>query len=246
MLAAQTLDLGPVRRLRRIDAARADERLADERRDLGAALLEQRAERLGVVRADDDDLLDDLAAVTGLVAGDPGEGGPPRVHPVIAVLTRHDDPLGRLADDIPVAAHELGGGVDGVRAAGAEEHDRVVDRAQRGEPVGELDGRLGRIGTERGIGREPLDLVRDGLRDRAPTVAHRAVPERSGRVEVPTAIDGFDPDALPRAEHELGVLDDVHIGEAVPEPGSHGRSSPFESGVWPRGRWRPPRAQPCF
>ena len=49
MLAAQPLDLGPVRRLGRVDPTGTDDGLADERGDLRAALVEQRAEALGVV-----------------------------------------------------------------------------------------------------------------------------------------------------------------------------------------------------
>ena len=85
------------------------------------------------------------AAVARLVAGDAGERRAPGVHPVVAVLARHDDPLLRPAQDVPVAARELGGRVDRVRAARAEEDDGVLDRRERGQAVRELDGRLGRV-----------------------------------------------------------------------------------------------------
>ena len=85
------------------------------------ALLEQRPEALRVGHADGHDLVDERAAVAGLVGRDAGQRRAPRVHAVVAVLAGDDDPLLRLADDVPVAPDELGRRVDGVRSAGAEE-----------------------------------------------------------------------------------------------------------------------------
>ena len=112
VLPAEARDLGPVVRLRRDDAARPHDRLADERGDLPGTLGEQRAERLDVHDADVDDLVDEVPAVAGLHRADPDERRPPAVHPVVAELARHDDSLLGSADDVPVAADELGGGVD--------------------------------------------------------------------------------------------------------------------------------------
>ncbi len=149
MVAAQALDLAPVRGLGRVDAAGADHRLADERRDLVALSLEQRAERLGVVDPDVDHLVDEGAAVAGLVARDAGERRAPGVHPVVAVLARDDDPLLRSPDRVPVAPGELGGRVDGVGAARTQEDHRVVHRGEARESLGQRDRRFGRVRAER-------------------------------------------------------------------------------------------------
>ncbi len=221
MLATEPLDLGPVRRLRRVDAAGTDDRLPDESGDLGTARLEQGTETLGVVRPDVDDLLDDLAAVASLVARDPGQRRAPGVHAVVAVLARHDDALLGPTEHVPVAPRELGRRVDPIRTARAEEDDGIIDRGERGEPLGQGDRGLRRVGTERRIRRQPLELFRHGIGDLVPPEPDGAVPERRGRIEEAPAVDRLEPDAFSGPEDDLRVLDRVHVGEAVPEPGLH-------------------------
>ncbi len=179
------------------------------------------AQGLRVGHADVNDLVDELASVACLVDRDARQRGPEGVHAVIAVLPRHDDALLRPSLDVPVAACQLAGGVHGVRPARPEEHDRIIHRCQGSESFRQPDGRLGRVGTERRVRREPGQLVGHGVGDLPPTVAHRAVPEGRGRVEITTTVGRLQPDALGRADDDLGILDHVHVGKAMPELGPH-------------------------
>ena len=66
------------------------------------------------------------------------------MHAVVGLLPPDDDLLARPADLVPVAAGELGGGVDRVGSAGGEEHLRPGDRRDRGQAFGQFDRRRGR------------------------------------------------------------------------------------------------------
>src|SRR6185436_1551605 len=65
------------------------------------------------------------------------------------------------------------------------------------------------------------ELIGDGIGDLDPAVAHVAVPQGGRRIEIAVAGRVLDPDALAGADDDLGVRDRVHVGEAVPERGSH-------------------------
>ena len=216
-------------RLRRDDAARPDVRLADERGDLPGTLGEQRAERLDVHDADVDNLVDEVPAVASLHRPDPDQRRPPAVHPVVAELARHDHPLLGSADDVPVAADELGGSVDRIRSARTQEDDRVRDRRQIGEALCEGDRRLRRVRPERRVRRQPDQLGGNRVGDLLPPIANVAVPQRGGRVEVSPAVHILEPNALGRANHDLVGRDRVHVGKAVPEA-AHGTPSTRRTG----------------
>ena len=82
--------------------------------------------------------------VPGGVRGDAGQRRPGRVHPVIGLLAPDQDrALRLLADELPVAARHLRGGVDRVGAAAREEHLRARHRGERGHAVGEASARSG-------------------------------------------------------------------------------------------------------
>ena len=134
VLAAQLLHARPEALGRRDHAAGADHGLADERGDVVGVVLEQRLERVGVAPRDVLDVRDQVA-VARAVARDALQARAERVDAVVAVLARDDDLLLGAADRVPVAARELGGRVDGVRAAARGEEDRgVVHRRHARRP----------------------------------------------------------------------------------------------------------------
>ncbi len=89
--------------------------------------------------------------------------------------------------------------------------------------VGQLHGRLAGVRPERRIGGQAHELLGHRIGDLAPAVADGAVPEGRGRIDEAAPVGRLQPDALAGAHHELGVLDQVHVGEAVPEGSGHGR-----------------------
>ena len=92
----------------------------------------------------------------------PPIAGPESEHAVEALgASDHVHPV-RLAEGGEMQARQLRGGFDAVATAGGEEHARVVERRQSGEPIGELDGRLVGLVTERRVGVELADLRGDG------------------------------------------------------------------------------------
>ena len=218
--AAEVPDARPVALGRRDHAAGADHRLCDERGDLGAARLEQGLQRTEVHDRDGDHVLDQRP-VARPVAWDPGQRGPERRHAVVAVLARHDDPALRVAQHVPVAARELGGRLHGLRAAAREEHGRVRHGRQRGDARGELDGGFRRVRPERRVRGQAPQLVPDGVGDLRAPEADRRVPQGRRGIEVAVAVGVGDPGTDALADHELGVADDVHVGEAVPQGRAH-------------------------
>ncbi len=120
---------------RREHAAGADHGFAEERGDpAGAGPLDRVAQRVGVVPRHLDHVLDQLA-VARRVGGDAGERGPGRVHAVVGLLAPDQDRAVGLADELPVAARHLRGGVDRIRAAAGEEHLRARRSAPSRRPA---------------------------------------------------------------------------------------------------------------
>ena len=218
---AEPRDRLPVAVLGRDHAARADHRLADEGGDLPAAGLEEALQLVDVVRRDLDRVADDGAPVPLAHQGDPGEARPERVHAVIGVLAADDDPLLRVPQRVPVAAGQLGGGVDGVGAARAEEDRGALHRGQGRQPVGQLEGRRRREGAEVRVGGQGRELASRGVGDLRPAVADVAVPEARGGVEVAAPVGVLDPRPGTPDQDQLVVLDLAHVGEGVPVAGRH-------------------------
>ena len=119
----------------------------------------------------------------------------------------------------------------------------LVQRRQRRETLGEVDGGPGGEIGVRGVARDLRDLCRDRLADLLAPVADVAVPQRGGGVDVAAALLVPEPRSLAAFEHELAAfLDEAHVGEGMPEP-RHGldanngpTASPCNrlSRAWPR------------
>ena len=129
MASAQRLHLRPVAGGGVQDAARADHRLADEGRHPVAVLGQQRRQIGGIVVRHRRDVGDQRAEALP-VRRDAGQAGAVRVHAVVGVPAVDDDLLLGPPQRVPVAAGELGGGVDRLRAAAGEEHGSVAERRQ--------------------------------------------------------------------------------------------------------------------
>ena len=153
--------------------------------------------------------------------GDARERGAVGVHAVVRARSSDEDPAPRLALDVPVAAGELRGGVDRIRAAGREEDDGIRDRRRRGEALGEPDGRLHCVRPERGVRGEALHLVPGRVGDLGAAMPDRAVPEPGRRIDVAAPRDVLDEDALARAQEDLGIRHRMHVRERVPQPRAH-------------------------
>jgi hypothetical protein len=136
----------------------------------------------------------------------------------VVAVGAHDDVLtvpGAVLE--PEAPGELGGRVDPVAAARAQEDLRAGHRRELREALRELARGRGDEVPERRVGLEPAELVGDRLGDLGAPVADVAVPEACGRVEVAVAVGVEDPDVLAALEHQLRVLDRTHVGEGVPQ-----------------------------
>ena len=95
--------------------------------------------------------------------------------------------LGR-PDRGEVAPGELGGRVDGVAPAGAEEDPRVVERRQVGEALGEIERRAVGEHAERLVAGQHAHLRHRGLDDLVAPVADVHAPQARRPVEVPLAV----------------------------------------------------------
>ena len=157
VLGAQVRDALDVALGRREHAAGADHRLAEERGDaLGPDAQDLLLERGQRVERDRRRVRDERAPVRR-VRLDPADRRAERVRAVVAVGAADDVHALRLALQDPVAAGDLGGGVDRVAAAGGEEHLRVVHRRERGEAGGELvRGRVGEVAERRYAARRSI------------------------------------------------------------------------------------------
>jgi hypothetical protein len=159
------------------------------------------------------------------VGRDAGDRGPVAVRAVVAGLAGHDVDALVLAARLPVAARDLHRGVDGVRAARAEEDLGVVDGGERRQPVGELQrGAVGDVGEAR-VRLELAHLLHRGPDDLLPPVARVGVPEARAPVEVAPPVLVVDPDALGAIDDELVPVHRRHVGERMPQPRAHGGDS---------------------
>ena len=127
----------------------------------------------------------------------------------------------RLALRGPVLARELGGRVDRIAAAEAEEHARVLHRRELDEAIDELERR--RIGdvAERLKGLERPQLLADGLGHVLAPVPDVGVPETGRAVQIAPTLVVPQVQALAAHDHELMPRDGGHIGERMPV-GRHG------------------------
>ncbi len=140
VLGAQVGDALDVAVGRQVHAAGADHRLAEEGgHALGADVEDLRLERRQRVVRDRRHVADQRTPVAR-VRLDPADARAEAVRPVVAVRARDQVRALRVALEDPVAAGELGRGVDRVAAAGGQEDARVGHRRGRGEPLGELVG----------------------------------------------------------------------------------------------------------
>ena len=129
-LAADRLHGRPVPVGWRDRAAGADHRLADERGSAVAELVERAGELFRIVVCDLDHVADERPEPVAH-RGNPRQRRSVRVRAVVGELPRDDDRPLRLTRQLPVAADDLGGGVDRFAAAAPEEHRRVGHRRQR-------------------------------------------------------------------------------------------------------------------
>src|SRR4029077_15010592 len=120
--------------------ARADDRLRDDRGDpVMPRLLDLAPDRLEVVGRDAQGLGDQrLAAVALTVGRKAADARAEPVQPVVALVTRGDDALLGASQVLPIAARELAGELDGVRAAARPEDARVGDGPERDDALGQL------------------------------------------------------------------------------------------------------------
>ena len=194
---------------RREHAAGADHRLAEERRDaLGSDLVDRLLERFGRVPVDLDRL--EQRAEAGAVRVDAADARAEAVDAVVGVPARKKNSLLRLAELAPVAARELAGGVDRVRAAAREEHLAAGNRREGGDPLRELGRRARRQVAVVVVRRQVAHLGCGRVGDLGSAVADVAVPEARGRVEV----------ALPgRVEHICALAaDDRQLARGLHRP----------------------------
>ena len=128
-----------------------------------------------------------------------------------------------LAGRREVPAGELGGGVDRVAAAGAEEDPGVVDRGEAREALGQVERGLVGERAEALVGREAVHLGADRVGDLRAPVPDVHAPEARGAVEVDVAGGVPDAHALRAVDDDLGAADGVHVRERVPEACVHAR-----------------------
>ena len=144
--------------------------------------------------------------------------------PVVGALARDDHGALRLADEAPVAAHELDDGLDRLAAAAREEDGGIVHRRDRRDAVGEVGRRAAR---DVAVVRVRVQLPHLGggrIRDLGAAVADVRVPEAAGRVDVAVALVVPEVAALAALEDQLaGGLHGVHVGDGMPEMGHAGQ-----------------------
>ena len=226
------LDPLEVARRRQQHAARAHDRLGEERGDgVGAFALDQGLEvgdhaiaervlalaRLGEpvpVRAAGMEEAFERQVPGPVVDGNAGEAGGGAGQTVIAAETRDDLLLRRLPAQVVVVADQLDVGVVGVRARAAEEDPGEVAGArlvaeQREDAIGEADDRLARGRAEDVIIVEVLDRALRRFGDLGPAVADVDAPEAGA------AVDQLAPLVVLDA-HAPAALDDqrpiAHVG----------------------------------
>ena len=230
MLGAQVGDALDVALGRRVHAAGADHRLAEE----GGHVLGPDALDLGLQRGqrvvrDRGDGRDQRAPVAR-VRLDAADAGAEAVRAVVALRAADQVHALRMALLDPVAAGDLGRGVDRVAAARGEEDARALHRRVRGEPLAELVGGPVAEVAEGRVGLEAAHLLRDARGDLAVAVADVGVPEARGPVEVAAVLAVVDPDPLPALDQQLALGDRTHVGERVPEAGRGGGGSGSHAG----------------
>ena len=165
-------------------AAGADDRLDEDGGDaVGADALDLRLERLEGVVGHDRGVGIERADVLA-VGRDAADRRAQAVGAVIALRARDEvRALGR-ADRGEVAPRQLGGRVDGVAAARAEEDARVVERRQVGEALGEIERRAIGEDAERLVAGQLTHLRHRGLDDLVAPVADVHAPQARRAVEV--------------------------------------------------------------
>ncbi len=150
---------------------------------------------------------------------DAGERCAVRVRPVVREAPRDDHGALWLALERPVAPDDLGGGVDGLAAAGAEEDGGVLDRGEVGDPLCEVECRAVRVVAEDVVRRQRAELLGDGVGDLDAAMADVAEPETGRRVEVLVPVGVPDPAPLAAGEDELVPVDLSHRRKRMPETG---------------------------
>jgi hypothetical protein len=208
------------------DAARADHRLAEERGDaIGAQFADRLPQRLGVVPRHLHDIAEQRP-VAGEVGRDAGQRGSGRVHAVVRAVAMDQRRALRPSHEAPVPTRHLRGRVDGVRSPARQEHLGAGNGCDVGHPLDELLNRWIREVLERGVGLQDPHLPGDGIGDLAAPVAHVAVPEAGGRIQISAPVRV--PDVVSLAPHDRqlpGRLDRRHVREGVPGA-RHGASFP--------------------
>ncbi|VBJ00879.1 Uncharacterised protein [Burkholderia pseudomallei] len=234
VLAADPLDLRPVRRRRKDHAARSLERLADEGRDVLRAELENlrfelsralEAERLGrlplarfaevIGLIDVDDVLDLRGHLLVHVAHAAERRTRDR-RAVVAVSARNDELLLRAVLRAPVLMRDAQHRVVALGAAVAIEE--AVERGRRDlrEQRGQLDdGRMG--GLEEGVvERQLAQLAAAGLDQFVAAVADVHAPEPGHAVDDPVAVGIPQVDAFGLHDHAAArAIERAHVRERV-------------------------------
>ena len=148
-----------------------------------AELVERAGQRVGVVVGNLGDVSDErpVAVADGR---DSRERGAVRVRAVVGVAPRDDHRALRLADERPVAAHDLRRRVNRLAAAAAEEHCRVRHGRESGEALRQFERGLVRLVAEDVVCRERAELLGDRIGDLGPAVADTREPEPGRRVDV--------------------------------------------------------------
>ena len=133
-----------------------------------------------------------------LDVGQAGDGQRAHRGPVVGDLAAdHLVPFG-LAGQLEVLLGELPGRLDGLRAAGGEEHPVQVARGQVGQPLGQLDGLGMGVGPQREV-RELGGLARARLGDLLAAVADLAHEQAGQPVQVTPPVLVEDVGARARA-----------------------------------------------
>ncbi len=210
------------------DPAGADDRLAEEGRDvLRAELLDRLLECLGGVPGNPGGATGERADAD-LERFCPDDAGSEPCETVVGTFPRDDRRTLGLSEKAPVAAHELHDGLDRLTAATGEEHGGVIHWCDRGDALRQVGRGTARDVAVVGVGMELAHLRGRRVCDLCSPVADVRIPEAARRVDVPVA--GLVPEmaALGSVEDELPrLLDGVHVGDGMPEPGHGPHPSAF-------------------